>query len=96
MTNIMDKEKCCVLYSSDLEVFVDIALNKLDSTSSEELKFFILEAMERVTLYEEYYKDMYKIDEMNELFDNIANSDEISENIRDRAQNILDNLAKHI
>ncbi len=96
MTNIMDKEKCCVLYSSDLEVFVDIALNKLDSTSSEELKFFILEAMERVTLYDEYYKDMYKIDEMNELFDNIANSDEISENIRERAQNILDNLAKHI
>ena len=94
--NIMDYEKCCVFYSSDLEVLIDLLINKLSSTYSDELKFFLLEVLEKVTVYDEYYKDMYKIDELNDLLEGFATNDDQSENIQAKAQTILDNIVNKI
>lgn len=94
--NIMDYEKCCVFYSSDLEVLIDLLINKLSSTYSDELKFFLLEVLEKITVYDEYYKDMYKIDELNDLLEGLTNNDDQSENIQAKAQTILDNIVNKI
>lgn len=96
ISSIMDKEKNCVFYSSDLEVFIDVALNILSNSESFAERLFVLEALERITLYEEYYKDMYKIDLINETLEGMADSDEVEEVIQEKVHNIIEHMSLHL
>lgn len=96
LTNIIDKEEKIVFYSSDLETFIDIAISKLESTYSEEMKLYLIGLLKRITFYDEYYKGMFKISELTDLMEDYAANEDQSQNIRTNSQKVLDNLVKHL
>lgn len=96
LSNIFDKEQDNILYSTDLESFIDIIILKLQSAYTEELKTFIIDMMERITQYPEYYKRIYKIDEISNLFDDFANNDTETEVVKLKAKKVVDNLSQNI
>ena len=96
LSNIFDKEQDNILYSTDLESFIDIIILKLQSVYTEELKTFIIDMMERITQYPEYYKRIYKIEEISNLFDDFANNDTETEVVKLKAKKVVDNLSQNI
>ena len=96
LSNIFDKEKDNMLYSTDIETFIDIILVKLQSFYTEEVKAFIIDVVEKVLLYPEYYKNSYKIEEIEDLFEDFANNDTQGEAIRTKAKKVLENIKMNI
>lgn len=94
--NIIDKKGNIVFYSSDLESFLDISLSKLESTYTEEIKLYFIKVIQKITYYDEYYKGMYKINELTDLMEDYVANEDQSQDIRTNSQMVLDNLVKHL
>ena len=45
--DIMSTTKDCLLYSSDLEAFVGLSIKKLETTSNEELRLYLLNILQQ-------------------------------------------------
>ena len=93
MKCLMDKENKDIFYSKDLEAFIDIAIRYLESTDNNELRCYVLEVLQRITNFKEYFHIMYKTKELQDLLDDYLKSDRVSENAKDHSRNILSNLA---
>jgi hypothetical protein len=81
------------MYSSDLEAFINLAIKKLESTYTEELRIYLLKVLYQITAFEDYYKYNYKLDELKELLEAYQSSDLISEENKDLAGKILENFS---
>ena len=96
MKCVMDKEKKDIFYSKDLEAFIDITIRYLESTDINELRCSILEVLQRITKFNEYFNIMYKTKEMQDLLDDYIKSDKVSEKAKNKSRSILNNLAKNL
>ena len=96
MKCLMDKENKDIFYSKDLEAFIDIAIRYLESTDNNELRCYVLEVLQRITNFKEYFHIMYKTKELQDLLDDYLKSDRVSENAKEHSRNILSNLAKNL
>ena len=96
MKCVMDKEKKDIFYSKDLEAFIDITIRYLESTENNELRCYILEVLQRITKFNEYFNIMYKTKEMQDLLDDYIKSDKVSEKAKNKSRSILNNLAKNL
>lgn len=85
----------CILYSSDIEVFINLALLKLESTYTEELRTYIFKVLLQLTAFNDYFKSNFKKDELVEILKSYENCLEVSEDNRTLASNILDNIKLH-
>ena len=90
--NIMDKEKKIVFYLSDLETFIDISILKLISTYSDELRCFILEILDRITRSPEYFENMYKLNDLTKLTEEICINENLGDAVIDIASKVNRNL----
>ena len=81
-----------IFYESDLESFIDILLPKLQMTDNNELKKKLLECLDKVTKYNEYYNQMYKVDEITELMEDFESTDDQPEEIRNVSKQIVINI----
>ena len=81
-----------IFYESDLEIFIDILLSKLQMTDNNDLKKKLLECLDRVTKYNEYYGNMYKADEITELMEHFESVEEQPEEIRNISKQIVINI----
>ena len=95
LSNIFDKEEDNILYSTDLESLIDIIILKLQAAYTEELKVFIIDMMEKIMFYPEYYKKLYKIDDIVILFEDFVKNDTQEQVVRLKAQKVLDNIRKN-
>ena len=96
MKCLMDKEKKDIFYSKDLEAFIDIAIRYLESTENNDLRCFVLDVLQRITRYNEYFNIMYKTKEMQDLLDDYIKSDKVSEKAKNKSRIVLNNLAKNL
>jgi hypothetical protein len=96
MKCLMDKEKKDIFYSKDLEAFIDIAIRYLESTENNEFRCFVLEVLQRITKFNEYFNIMYKTKELQDLLDDYIKSDKVSEKAKDKSRVVLNNLAKNL
>ena len=85
-----------IFYESDLESFIDILLSKLQMTDNNELKKKLLECLDKVTKYNEYYNQMYKDDEIIELMEDFESSENQPEEIRNISKQIVINITDRI
>lgn len=92
VNSIMLQEKRNVFYSTDLETFIDIAFIFLNSKEDVAIKLFTLQALSQITSFDDYYRNSYKIDELNELMELCVDNEDLEEVLRNFAQTILDNL----
>ena len=96
MKCLMDKENKDIFYSKDLEAFIDIAIRYLESTDNNELRCYVLEVLQRITNFKEYFHIMYKTKELQDLLDDYLKSDRVSEKAKEHSRNILNNLAVNL
>ena len=96
MKCLMDKEKTDIFYSKDLEAFIDIAIRYLESTENNDLRCFVLDVLQRITRFNEYFHIMYKTKEMQDLLDDYIKSDKVSEKAKNKSRIVLNNLAKNL
>ena len=93
---LMDKENKDIFYSKDLEAFIDIAIRYLESTDNNELRCFVLEVLQRITKFNEFFVIMYKTKEMQDLLDDYIKSDKVNEKVKNISRIILNNFAKNL
>ena len=96
MRCLMDKEKKDIFYSKDLEAFIDISIRYLESTDNNDLRCFVLDVMQRITKFNEFFHIMYKTKELQDLLDDYIKSDKVSEKAKNKSRSILNNLAKNL
>lgn len=96
MKCLMDKEKKDIFYSKDLEAFMDIAIRYLESTENNELRSYVLEVLQRITKFKEYFHIMYKTKELQDLLDDYLKSDKVSKKAKNQSRIILNNLARNL
>ncbi len=90
--DLMSVYKKSIFYESDLESFIDILLPKLQMTDNNQLKVKLLECLDRVTRYNEYYNQMYKVDEITELMEDFESAENQPEEIRNISKQIVINI----
>ena len=90
--DLMSVYKKSIFYESDLESFIDILLPKLQMTDNNQLKVKLLECLDRVTRYNEYYNQMYKVDEITELMEDFESTENQPEEIRNISKQIVINI----
>ncbi len=81
-----------IFYESDLESFIDILLSKFQMSDNNGLTKIFLECLDRITKYEEYYRNMYKVDEIIELMEDLESSEEQPEEVRNIGRQIIINI----
>ena len=96
MKCLMDKEKKDIFYSKDLEAFMDIAIRYLESTENNELRSYVLEVLQRITKFKEYFHIMYKTKDLQDLLDDYLKSDKVSKKAKNQSRIILNNLARNL
>ena len=92
LDDLMSSYEKSIFYESDLESFIDILLPKLQMTDNNELKQKLLECLDRVTKYDEYYGQMYKVDEITELMEDFESAEEQPEEVRNIGKKIVTNI----
>jgi len=91
----MATTKDCLLYSSDLEAFIGLSIKKLETTTNEELRMYILNVLQQITIFDDYYKTKYKIDELIDILESYESSNDVCEENRTISAKILENINKH-
>ena len=89
---LMNIKQTDIFYSKDLEAFIDISINFLESTEIEELRTGILDILYILTKFDEFYNIKYKRKELQELLEDCSKNDMVSIEVQEKSQNILNNL----
>lgn len=95
LNKLMISEDSPIFYESDLESLIDIIINKLQSTYTENIKLFFMQMLAKVTSYEAYYHNKYKDDEIDELMNDFLERDDQSEEVKKFSQEVVDNITNH-
>ena len=92
LEDLMSNYDKSIFYESDLESFIDILLPKLQMTENNELKEKLLKCLDRVTKYNEYYGEMYKVEEITELMEDFESAENQTEEVRTISKQIVINI----
>jgi len=92
--SLMDIKNKDVFYSKDLEAFIDIAINFLESTEINEIRCGIIDIIDNITRFDEFYNIKYKNSEIKDLLEDCINSDMVTQEIKEKSQKILENIDK--
>jgi hypothetical protein len=92
LEDLMSNYDKSIFYESDLESFIDILIPKLQSTENNALKENLLQCLEKVTKYNEYYGQMYKVEEITELMEDFESAENQSEEARKISKQIVANI----
>ena len=92
LEDLMNNYDKSIFYESDLESFIDILIPKLQSTENNALKENLLQCLEKVTEYNEYYGQMYKVEEIIELIEYFESAENQSEEARKISKQIVTNI----
>ena len=92
LEDLMSNYDKSIFYESDLESFIDILIPKLQSKENNALKENLLQCLEKVTEYNEYYGQMYKVEEITELMEDFESAENQSEEARKISKQIVANI----
>ena len=94
--SLMDIKNKDVFYSKDLEAFIDIAINFLESTEINEIRCGIIDIIYNITRFDEFYNIKYKNSEIKDLLEDCINRDMVTQEIQEKSQKILENIDKKL
>ncbi len=93
--DVMNETFECILYSSDLEAFINFSIIQLESTYTEKLRNEVFKLLLLLTIFDDYFKTNYKIDRLVEVLESYETSTEVSEETRNLASKVLENIKLH-
>lgn len=94
--NMIDKEEYCIFYSNDLQIVIDIILNSLQTTYSDMIKECMLELLKRITLFDDYFRKLYRLDELTDLLEDYAMNSDQSKIVKSISKQALSNIAIYL
>ena len=92
LNDLMVNQTKSIFYESDLEIFIDIILSKFQMTDNVELMKKLLTSLDKVTQYDEYYRNTYKMEDITELLEDLQSADSQPEEIKELSKKIVINL----
>ena len=95
LNKLMITEDSPIFYESDLESLIDIIINKLQSTYTENIKLFFMQMLAKITSYEAYYHNKYKDEEIDELMNDFLEREDQSAEVKKFSQEVVDNITNH-
>ena len=95
INKLMISENSSIFYEFNLECFIDIIVDKLNTEISIELKVLLLKALEKITQYETYYIKLYKLEEITELMEDYQGREEQTEEVKKISKEIIVNIMEH-
>ena len=95
LNKLMISEDSPIFYESDLESLIDIIINKLQSTYTENIKLFFMQMLAKITSYEAYYHNKYKDEEIDELMNDFLEREDQSAEVKKFSQEVVDNITNH-
>jgi hypothetical protein len=90
--DLLKSSPVCVMYSCDLESFIDVSIKILESTYTTKLRLYLLKVLEKLTRFDEYYKLKYKYVEMIEILESYIEHEDIGEKCRELCLKTLENI----
>lgn len=95
LNKLMVTEDSPIFYESDLESLIDIIINKLQTTYTENIKLFFMQMLAKITSYEAYYHNKYKDEEIDELMNDFLEREDQSAEVKKFSQEVVDNITNH-
>lgn len=95
LNKLMITEDSPIFYESDLESLIDIIINKLQTTYTENIKLFFMQMLAKITSYEAYYHNKYKDEEIDELMNDFLEREDQSAEVKKFSQEVVDNITNH-
>jgi hypothetical protein len=94
LNDIMEYKNECIFYRTDLESFIDVTLSKLQSTYTDELRYIILQVLEKVLQYSTYFDTKYKQEELLEVLDDYSENPNVHEVNKELSKKVINLLLK--
>lgn len=90
--DLLKSSPVCVMYSCDLESFIDVSIQILETTYTAKLRLYLMKVLEKLTRFDEYYKLKYKYSDLIEILESYLEHDDIGEKCRELCIKTLDNI----
>ncbi len=68
----------------------------MESTEINELRSGILDILNKLTTFEEFYNIKYKRKEIKDLLEDCVKNDMVTSEVQEKSQNVLDNLNQRL
>ena len=95
INKLMTSENSVIFYEFDLECFIDIIVDKLNSEVELKLKIVLLQSLAKITEFDNYYSKLYKIEEITELMEDYQGKEEHVEELKKISKQIIVNIMEH-
>ena len=95
INKLMTSENSVIFYEFDLECFIDIIVDKLNSEVELKLKIALLQSLAKITEFDNYYSKLYKIEEITELMEDYQGKGEHVEELKKISKQIIVNIMEH-
>jgi hypothetical protein len=90
--DLLKSSPICVMYSCDLESFLDVSIQILETTYTTKLRLYLLKVLDKLTRFDEYYKLKYKYVELTEILESYVENEDTGEKCKELCLKILDNI----
>jgi hypothetical protein len=94
LIDIMEFKSECIFYRTDLESFIDLTVCKLQSTYTDELRYLILQVLEKVLQYDTYFDTKYKQEDLLEVLDDYSENQNVHEVNKELSKQLVNLLLK--
>lgn len=96
ISTLIDSEKKCIFYVSDLCGLLDVLHTYLNEVSEEDIRIFLFECLDKICKFEEYYTEAnkYKIGEISEIMEQVIDTSD-NEYVLKFAQSIMESFKSH-
>ena len=95
LNDLTGNEKYSTFCNTDIKIFINILISELQSNASTELTIILLNILEGLTIYKEYYDCLYKVDDITELMEDFEGSIEQNTEVRRISKQIVINITDH-
>ena len=90
--DLLKSSPVCVMYSCDLESFIDVSIKILETTYTQKLRLYLLRVLEKLTRFDEFYKLKYKYVEMIEILESYVDHEDVTDKCKELCLKTLENI----
>lgn len=95
ISDLMDLTDSSLFYKTDLDSFISISIQTLESTYTDQLRYHFLNILAKITSYKDYFESKYKLDLLIDLLENYQMSDQVDDKNKDLCTKILMNITNN-
>jgi len=95
ISDFLDITKSSLFYKNDLDSFISISIQTLETTYTDELRYHFLNILNKILRYKDYFESKYKLDVLIEVLENYRYNDNVDEQNKKLCEEILEVIEKN-